>query len=238
MTLHLLLALLIVALSSVSEAQPRTQPPPQPQPQPRTPSRVQTSAQQPKLGIRGYVTFGATTLAAQQTFDAVADTHGRTTYTGGVQVTSIWRGVFVDIAASQFSLDGERVFINNGTIFELGIPLEVTMRPVDVAGGWRFRFARGRVLPYAGAGVTYLTYKETSDFAGSNEDVVESKTGPLFLGGVDVQVWRWISAGGEIRYRRVSGILGDGGVSAEFDEDDAGGVSAAVRISIGLWQMR
>jgi hypothetical protein len=50
---------------------------------------------------------------------------------------------------------------------------------------------------------------------------------------VDVRVWRWISAGGEFRWRRVRGILGEGGVSAEFGEDDAGGFNAGVRISIG-----
>jgi opacity protein-like surface antigen len=147
-------------------------------------------------------------------------------------VTNLWRSVFADVAASQTSLDGERVFIDDaGTVFELGIPLEVTMRPIDVAAGWRFGF--GRVSPYVGAGVTFLTYGETSDLSEGGEDVDESGTGALVLGGVDVQVWRWVFAGGEVRYRRVSGILGEGGVSAHFGEDNAGGVSAAVRISIG-----
>jgi len=215
-----LLILLATAAPALAEAQPRTQPRTPPPPQPR-------------IGLRGYVTFGSTTLAATDTFDAVADTHSRSTFGGGVQVTYIWKGVFADVGASQLSLDGQRVFVSNGQIFELGIPLEIKMRPVDIAAGWRFRFSRGRISPYAGAGLTYLTYEETSDFADADENVDESKTGPLVLGGVDVQIWRWISAGGELRWRRVSGILGEGGVSAEFDEDDAGGYSAALRISIG-----
>lgn len=191
-----------------------------------------SAAAQARVGVRGYGSFGTTTLAAADTFDAVADTTSASVYGGGAQVTDIWRGVFADVGVSQLSLDGERVFIgDDGTVFELGIPLEVTMRPIDVAAGWRFGF--GRVAPYVGAGVTYLSYEETSDFAEAGEDVDESGTGALVLGGVDVRVWRWIHAGGEVRYRRVAGILGEGGVSSHFGEDDAGGISAAVRISIG-----
>jgi hypothetical protein len=48
-----------------------------------------------------------------------------------------------------------------------------------------------------------------------------------------VTIVDWLHAGGEFRYRRVSGILGESGASEEFDEDNAGGFSAAVRISIG-----
>ncbi len=184
------------------------------------------------VGVRGYGSFGSTTLAATDTFDAVADTTSASVFGGGAQVTNIWRSVFADVAVSRLTLDGERVFIgDDGTVFELGIPLEVTMRPIDIAAGWRFGF--GRVAPYVGAGVTFLSYEETSDFSEAGEDVDESGTGALVLGGVDVLVWRWIHAGGEVRYRRVNGILGEGGVSSQFGEDDAGGISAAVRISIG-----
>ncbi|MGH9349480.1 MAG: hypothetical protein ACRD26_19690 [Vicinamibacterales bacterium] len=128
---------------------------------------------------------------------------------------------------------GKRVFVSGGQVFELGIPLEVTMRSVDIAGGWRFSLARGRVSPYAGAGLSYLRYEETADSAQSGDDVRESKAGALVLGGADVRVWRWVHAGGELRYRRVRGIPGEGGASEAFREDDAGGLGAAVRVSIG-----
>ena len=105
------------------------------------------------------------------------------------------------------------------------------MRPVDIAGGWRFVF--GRVSPYAGAGVSLIAYEETADFAASGDNVSESKTGPLFLAGVDVAVIRWLHAGAEFRYRSVKGVLGDGGVSDIFGEDQLGGYALAVRISVG-----
>jgi opacity protein-like surface antigen len=105
------------------------------------------------------------------------------------------------------------------------------MRAVDVAAGWRLVY--GRVSPYAGAGVTLLSYEETSRGADSDENVSESRSGPLLLGGVDVTIVRWLHAGGEIRYRSVTGILGEGGASESFGEDNAGGLALALRISVG-----
>ena len=202
------------------------------QTQPRSPRLVQAPPPEPRFGLRGYALFGTATLAAKETLDAVADTHSRATFGGGAQVTNIWRSVFVDVSAAQLTLDGERVFVDNRQVFKLGIPLQIKMRSVDVAGGWRFTLMR-RIFPYAGAGFTYLQYEESSSFAQTGEDVSEGKAGPLLLGGVDIRVWRWISAGTELRWRRVRGILGEGGASAEFGEDDAGGVNVAMRISVG-----
>jgi hypothetical protein len=201
--------------------------------QPRFPPRARPAPVQPRIGFRGYITFGTARLAAKDTFEAVAEPQSGA-IGGGVQVTNIWKNAFADVGGSQLSLNGERVFLESGRVFALGIPLEVRMRPFDIAGGWRLALMRGRIFPYVGAGLTYMQYTETSEFAGSGENVSESKAGPLVVGGVDVRVWRWISAGGDVRWRRVRGILGDRGVSAEFDEEDAGGFNAGVRISIGL----
>jgi opacity protein-like surface antigen len=190
------------------------------------------SASAQSLGIRGYATFGVAQLAATDTFEAVADTSQQPVFGGGVQVTGIWRGIFADVGVARIeAVEGQRVFVDDGEVFDLDIPLEVKMRPVDVAAGWRL--SMGRISPYVGAGVTIFTYEETSEGADADEDVNESKTGPMFLGGVDVSIVSWLHAGGEIRYRQVKGIVGEGGVSAEFGEDNAGGVTAAVRVSIG-----
>jgi hypothetical protein len=220
----LVVFLLAIAAPAALDAQTR--------PKPRTVPRARPAPPRPRIGIRGYVAFGTARLAASETFEAVAEPHSGALF-GGVQVTNLWKSVFADVAGSQLSLDGERVFVDSGRVFELGIPLEVTMRPFDIAGGWRLALLRGRVFPYVGAGLTYLHYEETSQFAGSGENVSESKAGPLVIGGVDVRVWRWISAGGELRWRRVKGILGERGVSAEFGEHDAGGINVGVRISLG-----
>jgi len=62
--------------------------------------------------------------------------------------------------------------------------------------------------------------------------VSASRNGVVAIGGVDVPVWRWLHVGGEVRYRWVKGILGEGGVSDEFDEDRLGGISVALRVSV------
>jgi opacity protein-like surface antigen len=139
--------------------------------------------------------------------------------------------VFVDVAVQRMTIDGQRVFVDQGTVYDLNIPLQVTMIPFDVAAGWRMP---GRVSAYGAAGVSRISYGERSDFAVTGDDVDESGTGLLLLGGVDVAVWRFVSIGGEVRYRHVEGPLGETGVSAVFDENSIGGVAASLRVSVGF----
>lgn len=187
---------------------------------------------QSTVGGRAYVTFGATSETASETFDAVAGTSRANGIGGGGTITGLWRGLFVDVGVSRQRFSGERVFVSNGAVFPLGIPLEITVRPIDIATGWRF--ASGRASPYVGGGATFLTYEETSDFAQPGEDVSEQKTGLVLLAGLDVAIQRWLHAGAELRYRSVTGLLGSSGVSEAFGEDDLGGTAIAVRISVGL----
>src|SRR5262245_42265126 len=94
--------------------------------------------------VRGYVTYGSTSFTSTETFDAIT---GKTSKDGvGVGGTvDVWRGLFIDGAISQHKLDGDRVFVDGGTVYRLGIPVTIKMRPVDFAAGWRFFF--GRVSP-------------------------------------------------------------------------------------------
>jgi hypothetical protein len=48
-----------------------------------------------------------------------------------------------------------------------------------------------------------------------------------------VRVVRLVSVGGEFRYRAVDGVLGLGGVSQVFGDDQLGGLSFAARFSVG-----
>ena len=179
---------------------------------------------------RAYVAFGTIVMTSSETFDAVAGT-SRVNVVGVGGAVS-WRGVFVDVALSTGTLDAQRVFVLDDEVFDLGIPIEISVRPVDIAGGWRG--TSGRVSPYAGVGVTFLTYEETADFADPGDDVSERVNGWLLLGGVDVSILPWLHAGGEVRYRAVTGVLGEGGVSEAFGEDSLGGTSLAVRVSVGM----
>jgi len=188
---------------------------------------------QSRVGLSGYGVIGDIRLDAAETFEAVSDTSHTRVMGAGIQVTNLWRFLFVDFAVSSMTIDGERVFIDEDrTVRPLGIPLEVSMRYVDVAAGWRS--LHGRLSPYIGGGFSRLRYRETSELARPGENVAEGANGPLFLAGLDLTLYRWVRVGAELRYRRFGGVLGSGGASAKFGEDSAGGVSIAVRVSFGV----
>jgi hypothetical protein len=190
-----------------------------------------SASAQSAVGARGYFTYGAVIFSAGETLDAVAGKHNAASIGGGGSVTGLWHGLFVDVALSQQILDGERVFIAEGEVFPLGIPLKVRFRPLDVAIGWRTTLKR--YSPYGGIGLSRISYAETSDFAAGSDNVSAERNGALAMGGVDVPVWRWVHVGGEVRYRWVKGIPGEGGVADEFNENRLGGLSAAARVSVG-----
>jgi opacity protein-like surface antigen len=184
------------------------------------------------IGASVYATYGTTSLTASTTFEAAAGTSRESAPGVGGTVTGLWRGLFVDVAFTQYKLDAQRLFIDQGTVFPLGIPVRITMRPFDLVGGWRYK-SRGLVSPYGGAGIVFFQYLENSDFATAGDDINERKTGVVVLAGADVRVMRLVKVGGELRYRAVEGILGLGGVSQIFGDDRLGGVSLAARVSVG-----
>jgi hypothetical protein len=183
------------------------------------------------LGARAYITYGETRLTASQSFEAVTGTSSTSGIGVGGMVTGLWREVFVDVAFTQQKFNGNRVFVDQGAVYSLGIPSRITIRPIDIAAGWTIRGRR--VATYFGGGVTVASYKEESDFATTGDDVNERKTGPVALVGADVRVARLFTVGGEMRYRSITGVLGAGGVSQQFGEDQLGGVSFAARVSVG-----
>ena len=214
----------ILAPAAEDPARPRQPTTRQPPPARRPPPRG-------GIGFKAYGTFGSTSFAATDTFKAVAGSSTHRNFGGGAAVTGLWRGLFVDVGLSQTKVDGQRVFVDGVTVYELGIPLEITVTPIDVAAGWRV--ISGRLSTFLGGGVTSLQYEETSAFADPNENVNARKSGGLFLLGVDLDVVRFVSVGGDLRYRMVKGILGEGGASQVFGEDQVGGLSAAIRVSVG-----
>lgn len=182
-------------------------------------------------GIHAYGTYGSSVFAAKETLNAVAGSTRFANLGGGVTITNLWRNLFVDLGASQAKVDGHRVFVDGDTVYDLGIPLNVTVRPIDIAAGWRV--TSGRLSTFLGAGMTSLYYEETSAFAEAADNVKDRRAGALFVGGIDVAVIKWVQLGGELRYRAVKRILGEGGASSVFGEDQVGGLSAGMRVSVG-----
>jgi hypothetical protein len=182
-------------------------------------------------GILVYGTYASTALTPAQSFKAVSGTARHPGFGVGVVENRLWRGLFADIGIFQTKVKGERVFIDSGTVYKLGIPLQVTVTPIDFVGGWRL--TKDRLSTFVGAGVSSVMYKETGGFAEGDDNVSRRKVGPVVLGGVDVAIAKWVQVGAEVRYRAIKGVLGSGGVSEIYGEKQLGGISAAVRMSVG-----
>ena len=210
----------------------------------RTP-RVAT--REPAWSIHGLGFVGLTRFAAKRTFEAVLGEAGGQVAGGGVRVAHR-SGFFGQVDGSRFVATGERVFVSGGQVFKLGIPTEVTVTPVDVTGGYRYvrrprtarpgvtaRPARTQplVIPWVGAGFGQVRYKESADFAKAGDDTDEAFRSYHLVGGVDVPIWRWLSAGVDAGYRWVPDALGQGGVSKEFGDKTLGGSTIRVRVLVG-----
>lgn len=208
-------ALVAAAVPAAAQSQPR--------PVPRSRS----------IQIGGYGMFGLMNFTAVETFDAVLGKSSGNIYGGGATVGLPLGGLFVDIGAWRFKQVGERVFITNGEVFHLGIPVTITITPVEITAGWKFRWRNSRLVPYAGSGITMYGYKETSSFSTPAEDVDERFNGYHVIGGVEYKVLRWLGLGGEAAWTTIPDAIGTGGASKEFGETELGGTSFRAKITIG-----
>ena len=222
-SLLLALALLVAAAPLPALAQ-TTARRPAPRPAPAYPDR---------LDIRPFASIGTTWFTASSTFKAVLGSSQGQDFGGGLSLTQ--GPAFIEIGARRFKKSGQRVFVaTGGQVFPLGIATEVTMTPLEVAAGWRFRPRFGqRVRPHLGAGYTRLRYEETADFALDGDDVRESFNGFHVLGGIEVRVARWVGVAGDVVWTSVADAIGKGGASQAFNETNLGGTSLRLKVVIG-----
>jgi len=194
----------------------------------------------PTISFRPFFAISNERFAAAKTFDAVFDDASAQFWGGGLQVTG-WQGrVYGEVSASRLmkkdqQLVGQRVFVSDGSVSKLGIPLRSTIEPLEITGGYRFN-VHPRVIPYLGGGFGWYHYTEDSDFADASENVDVTKTGGIFDGGVEVRAFRWVGVAVDAQYTHVAGILGNGGVSQQFAQGS--GSSANSERDLGGWAIR
>ena len=188
---------------------------------------------QTEFMLRGFADAGTTTFAADQSFTAVLGSARGPVFGGGVEAVFPQR-VFVHVRASRFRGTGQRVVLFNQTQFRLGIPTTITVTPLALVGGYRLDYG-WRVVPYAGVGVGWHRYQETSRFAEASENIDTRFQGGHVLGGAELRVARWIGAAVEAEWTTVPNALGDdpNSVSGEFQESNLGGVTYRVKIVVG-----
>lgn len=184
----------------------------------------------PFLRVRGYGSLAYEWFLASNSFNAVLGQKGGIFYGGGGQ--AIFGHLFVDVGFEHFRKAGQRVIVFDGDVFPLGISDTITMDPLTVSGGYRFR-PIGRSVAYAGGGYASLRFQERSDFAEPAENTDERFNGFVVLGGVEYAVHKWIFVSGEARYTGVPNAVGAPGVAAEFNESNLGGFSVALKVSVG-----
>lgn len=214
-----------------SAAPPKSSPPPIAQQKPVASGKPPVPAK-PTLAFRGVADVGAVWMTASESFDAVAGTDMRVQYGGGLQVVNIWRRLYAEVAVGRSSLSGSRVFVYQGVVYDMGIPVSITLTPVDAGGGWRFPLGK-RLHAYAGGGVTFMNYQEESDSADPDDNVSEVFTGFYTSAGVEFRLANWVHIRGEARLTTIADALGGDGVSADFGETNLGGIGVAVKVAIG-----
>jgi hypothetical protein len=265
--LALVIILSLWPLGTFAQTKPAP-PPPQPgkpgtpaKPAPPSTPQSQPAAQSnpTPIRVRGFALFGGTTFQAQESFDAVLGGHSGALFGGGGQVLLPW-STYAEVGLSRFKRSGERVFVGpNREVFPLGIPVDVTITPLEISGGWRYRHcprpvtakppAKGakpapplpakpltcapKLVPYVGGGYSAYKYTESSEFSTPDEDVDDWFSGFHLLGGAEYQAMRWLAVGGELGWSTIPDALGAGGVSAAFEEDNLGGVTFRLKVVVG-----
>jgi hypothetical protein len=187
----------------------------------------------PAPGLRAFYFYDQNTMAAADTFNAAFGTSEMTAHGGGIEILSIWDGLFARFLYSVGEKEGSRAVVVDGEPISVGIPLTVRMAPAEFGMGWRFvGLIPQRIEPYAGISFLRLSYREQSEFSSDDENIDESFNGYSLFGGIDVTLADWVNVGVEAQYRGVPNALGKGGLSAEFGESDLGGTT--VRFLVGI----
>lgn len=218
--------------ATLAEAQQK-KPEQKPQPRATTPAR---SAPPKRRGVEigGYGMFGNFSLTAKESFDAITGSSSGPIYGGGARIGVPFGGLFFDVGAWRYRAEGERVFPFGDQIFKLGIPVEITMVPIELSAGWQFKFRKlPKFVAYGAGGLTSMSYRETSDFATDAENVDDRFAGYHLIGGAEYKIRKWLGAGGEVAWTTVPNAIGENGVSAAFNETNLGGTTFRVKVTIG-----
>jgi hypothetical protein len=203
-------------------------------------SRVQAAsvrrppAKKPKRGLRVYGIVENEHMAATKSFTATLGTSSLLFEGGGGDLLNLWKGVFARVSFANTSKTGSRASVSGGQAFSQNIALTVSMTPIEVGGGWRFKAldTKDRVVPYLGVAALMLRYKETSQFAEPGDDINTTVKGSVFFAGVEFGLTKFVQVAVEGQFRNLPTALGVEGVSKDFGESDLGG--GVLRFQFGV----
>jgi opacity protein-like surface antigen len=187
------------------------------------------------ITMRGFADAGLTVFTATQSFKAILGSPAGPVFGGGVEV-GLTRDVFLSVAASRFRRTGQRVFVFQNQVFKLDVSDTISVTPLQISAGYRFRGRRPRrFVPYAGGGIGWYRFSETSAHSTSADDAKMTNAGYHLLAGAETPIRRWAAAAVDAQWSSVPNSLGDSatGVSSLYDEHDLGGFTLRARIIVG-----
>jgi len=104
---------------------------------------------EPGSGYRAYVVFDRVSFAAEQSFDAVLRKTSLDAIGAGGEFR-FWKGLFARGVFSTMEETGTRAFIVSGQPVSVGVPLTISVRPIEIAAGSiGNRFVGEKVRPVA-----------------------------------------------------------------------------------------
>ncbi len=196
---------------------------------------------QDRISMRGFADAGLTVFTAAQSFKAILGSPAGAVFGGGVEV-GLTRNLFVSVRASRFRQTGNRVFVFQNQVFTLNESDTITVTPLQLSAGYRFlgrrpaRLTRPpRFTPYAGGGVGWYRFSETSAHSTADEDEKTTNAGYHVLAGVEIPIRHWMAAAVDGRWSFVPNAFGDSArsVASLFDEHNLGGFTLSGRIIVG-----
>jgi opacity protein-like surface antigen len=190
------------------------------------------SASRAQISFRGFGDIGLTVFSATQSFKAILGKPSGPVFGGGVEFGE--KQFFLSLGAQRFRRTGHRVFVFDNQVFPLDVSDTITVTPLELTAGYRFR-SSGRFIPYAGIGGSWIKFEETSAHSTEEDDVHETHAGYHLLGGVEVPLRRWLAAGVDAQWSSVPNAFGDSpsSVASVYDEHDVGGFTLRAKIVVG-----
>ncbi|MGC4085972.1 MAG: hypothetical protein QM736_28545 [Vicinamibacterales bacterium] len=177
------------------------------------------SNQPPSLRIFGEAGYGRFT--ASKTFKAVLGSSGGPWFGGGA-LYHMRSSLFIVGSVEHFSASGARVFVVDGTVYDLSVKDDVSVTPV--MGGVGFGRRTGRATVYGGGAAGVYLLRETSDFADATDNVKENHGAYRAFAGAEMPVTRSVATAFEVQYTAVPNGLA-GNTADAFGEHDLGGVA-------------
>ena len=182
--------------------------------------------------IRGFGDAGLEVFSATNSFKAIFGQADAPLFGGGLEF-GFPNHLFISVGAARVHRTGHRVFVFQNQVFTLNEPADVTMTPLDVTLGYRFR--PSGLVPYVGGGAGWLKYEETSPHSVAGDSISFSHATYHALGGIELPMSHWLAAAVEAQWTAARNAFGTEptSVAALYNEHDLGGFTTRVKIVVG-----